>query len=224
MGDTARISERIAASLENEILAGDLTPGTRLDEQKLADHFSVSRTPVREALRILENTGLIEIRARQGAFVATLTLGKLVELFEIMSSLEGLCARLAARRATAETVTRIQKIQNDLNQMVETADADAYYARNRDFHEAIYAASANATLEEMTRNIRNRVDPYRRHQLRRRGRLKASAGEHQTILDAISAGDPDRAEELMRAHISVQGDALTDILSALPEQVRRAAR
>lgn len=224
MSDAGKISERIAASLENEILAGTLTPGTRLDEQSLAGRFGISRTPVREALRILENTGLIEIRTRQGAFVATLTLSKLVELFEIMSSLEGLCARLAARRATAETIAGIQKIQDDLNQMVETADADAYYARNRDFHEAIYGASANITLEEMTRGIRNRVDPYRRHQLRRRGRLKASAAEHQSILDAISSGDPERAEALMSDHISVQGDALTDILSALPEQVRRSAR
>jgi DNA-binding GntR family transcriptional regulator len=217
------LSADIASVLENEILSGVMAPGTRIDEQTLASRFGVSRTPVRDALRQLEASGLIDLRPRQGAFVAELTLGKLLELFEIMSSLEGLCARLAARRASAEEVAAIQHIQDDLVRLVEVGDADAYYTRNRDFHERIYAASANGTLEEMTRSIRNRVGPYRRHQLRRLGRLKASAAEHQAVLDAIAAGDPERAEFLMRDHISVQGDALADIISALPERIRRAA-
>lgn len=208
----------IATQLEQDILSGVLAAGTHLDEIPLADRFRVSRTPIRDALRQLEGSGLVELRPRQGAFVASLTMEKLIELFEIMASLEGLCARLAARRAGAQQIARMQAIEDDLVRMTATGDSDAYYLRNRDFHEQIYTAAANHSLEEMTRNIRNRVDPYRRHQLRRPGRLAESASEHQQVLDAIRTGNQDAAETLMRAHITVQGDALSDIIAALPRK------
>lgn len=201
--------------LEEEIASGKLPPGTRLEEVALAERFSVSRTPVREALMQLASTGFVEIRPRQGAVVATLSLQDMVERFEVMAHLESLCAELCARRMTAEALRDLQDLHRRCGEIIESGDSDAYYEANRCFHEAIYAGGGNHYLEEMTRTLRNRVSPYRRIQLRHPGRLRSSWEEHDAILRAIAAGDPDSARELTKSHIAIQGDTFNDLMVLL---------
>jgi len=215
-------ADELRRTLEEEIFSGQLRPGDRLDEQSLAQRFNVSRTPVREALRQLSASGLIEVRPRQGAVVAVITLPRLIEMFEVMAELEGMCARLAARRMTAEERARLQGIVREAESFAERTDLEAYYVNNRHFHDAIYSGSHNQVLEEMTRGLHNRTAPYRRHQLNRQGRVHESLAEHKEVVSAVLAGDAEAAEKAMYRHVNVQGDVFADFLSTLPTGYLRA--
>ena len=211
-----RRADRIRQSLEQDIVTGQLPPAARLDEVRLAERFQVSRTPVREALMQLSASGLVEIRPRQGATVAELGLKRMVEMFEVMAELEGLCARLAARRMSQDERAELQRLHEDTRRYLSDNDPDAYYAANLDFHEAIYAGSHNGFLAEQTRGLRQRLTPYRRIQLRRAGRLADSFAEHEAVVRALLSGDAEEAELLLRKHVTVQGGVFTDFLSTLP--------
>jgi DNA-binding GntR family transcriptional regulator len=194
--------ETLRTILEQAIIKGEYPPGTRLEEQELAERFNVSRTPVRETLRLLASSGLVEMRARQGAIVATLTIPKLIEMFQVMAELEGLCARLAARRASPQKLKELEESHAVCIKTVADNDPDAFLEANRVFHEALYAASCNQYLEEMTRALRNRVAPYRRYVTYYPGRMASSIPEHEAVLDAVRRSDGEAAHRAMRDFIS----------------------
>ncbi len=213
----APLAQDLRDRLEKEILSGQRPPGARLDESKLAQHFGVSRTPVREALRELAAADLVVLRPRQGAVVATVTVTQLLHMFEVMAELESFCATLAARRMSAEERRQLAEVHQDCQALAEQGEAHAYYDANRRFHEVIYAGSHNTFLEETTRGMRNRLSPYRRFQLHHPGRTLKSWREHQAVVDAILGGDADAAGAAMSHHVTIQGDVFTDLISALPE-------
>ncbi|MCW2236908.1 GntR family transcriptional regulator [Azospirillum canadense] len=216
-------ADQIRELIAEEITAGKLHPGVRLEEVALAERFNVSRTPVREALAQLASAGLVEMRPRQGAVVATLSLERVLEMFEVMANLESLCAELCARRMTAADQAGLMALHQRCVEVIESGDSDAYYEANRRFHEAIYAGCGNSYLEETTRSLRNRVSPYRRIQLRHPGRLRRSLEEHGAIVKAIVASDPDTAREATKRHIAVQGDTFTDFMALLRSSRREVA-
>ena len=213
---TVRRADELRQDLEAEIFAGRLAPGQRLDESKLAARFGVSRTPVREALLQLASIGLVEMRPRQGAVVAAVTIRRLLQMFEVMAELEAFCARLAARRMTPEERRVLEASHRACAEQAERGETDAYYEANRCFHEALYAGAHNRYLEDSTSALRNRLSPYRRFQLNQPGRIKRSLAEHDAVVRAVLAGDPDAAAEAMRDHVAVQGEVFTDLLAALP--------
>ncbi|MCL5776305.1 GntR family transcriptional regulator [Limibaculum sp. FT325] len=217
-----RRADLLHDKIEDLILTGDLAPGDRLDEVSLATRFGVSRTPIREALMQLAATGLIELRPRRGAVVAEVGPKRMVEMFEVMAELEAICARLAARRATPADEERIGAHHRACAAAAAASDEDAYYYENEEFHEAIDAAAHQEFLSEQTRALRRRLKPYRRLQLRSRGRVRNSFDEHEAVVRAILAHDADAAAEAMRAHIVVQGERFTDLLASL--EAPRAAR
>ncbi|SMF43959.1 DNA-binding transcriptional regulator, GntR family [Tistlia consotensis] len=222
-----RLADRVRLGLEREIVTGDLTPGTRLDETRLAERYEVSRTPVREALMQLAASGLIEMRPRQGALVAAIGTFQLAEMFEVMSELEALCARLAARRMTPAERDDLAALHEACAPYLASGDADAYYELNLRFHEAIYAGSHNAFLEQETRKIRLRVSPYRRMQLHRPGRLADSHAEHGRVVAAILAGDQELAGRLLKDHVAIQSGTFVDFLATvggLPDRRPGSAR
>ena len=206
----------LKAQLEHEIIFGQLRPGERLDELSLAARFAVSRTPVREALLQLTSMGLVEMRPRRGAVVASIGLKDLLDMFEVMAELEGMCARLAARRISDQECVDMRNIHNQSKHAVDAGDFDAYYACNVRFHETLYAASRNSYLAEQTIALRNRLAPYRRSQLHQHGRLPGSFSEHKNILKAIEERDAARVEELMKQHLSAQGGSVQDFIATLP--------
>lgn len=216
-------AEVLRAQLEQDIVTGTLRPGTRLDEMSLTTRFGVSRTPVREALRQLASIGLVELRPHRGALVATIGIRQLMEMFETMAGLEGLCAGLAARRLTVPERREIEDIHETCARIIRQGHPDAYYDANVGFHEKIYAGAHNHFLADQTRALRNRLAPYRRLQLRLHNRLNASFCEHGEILDAILRGDETQAEKLMQKHLSVQGDRFNDLIANLPEDMLRPA-
>jgi len=214
---SARRSEQLGDEIEERIATGLYRPGSRLDEQELADEFGVSRTPIREALIQLSVTGLVEIRPRRGAIVADIGAARLCEMFEVMAELEAMCGRLAARRIGPEEQTALQAAHHACEAARDADDPDEYYRRNEIFHRCIYDASHNEFLAEQATTLHRRLKPYRRLQLRVRNRMQTSYSEHQAIVDAILSGDSELAEERLRKHVTVQGERFTDLISSLTE-------
>ena len=202
---------------------GELQPGQHLDETELATRFGVSRTPIRETLIQLESMGLVVIRPRRGAIVAELGPQQLLEMFEVMSELEATCGRLAARRMTHEDQEVLLAAHEACKAAAEAQEPDDYYYRNEAFHEAIYACSHNQFLIEQTRSLYRRLRPYRRLQLRVRNRIGHSYSEHDGVVKAILAGDGERAAELLRDHVMIQGQRFSDLMASLPQLTRSAA-
>ena len=205
-------SERLRPAIEDDIVSGAMPPGTRLDEVGLAERYGVSRTPVREALRELAATGLVELRPRRGAVVAVLDAPAVAERFEVMAEIEAMAGRLAARRASEDELDALREAHEGCVRAADTADTDAYYDANERFHRLLYRASGNAFLEEEAGRLHTRLKPYRRLQLRTRHRLRASLSEHEAILAALEAGNGPAAAEALRAHVSVQGERFGDLL------------
>lgn len=216
MKPSSNRSEQIQQILESEIFDGTLAPGARLDEVELAARFAVSRTPVREALRHLSSSGLVRIRPRQPAQVVELTAAKLIEMFQVMAELEALCARLAARRASAMQIAQLDALQRRLVDLSQTDQIEAFYEVNRQFHELIYEASQNEFLAEQTRALRNRIGAYRKRVTHRPSRRADTLTEHAEVLRAIATGDDEAAARAMRGHVNLLGEKLLDFIALFP--------
>ncbi|MGE5652610.1 GntR family transcriptional regulator [Noviherbaspirillum sp. UKPF54] len=216
-------SETLRDSIEEMIAVGKLRPGEHLDETALAAEFGVSRTPIREALIQLASMGLVVTRPRRGSVVAEIPPQRLVEMFEVMAELEAMCGRLAARRMTSNEHGGLLAAHQACNQARTDNDADEYYYRNEAFHEEIYAGSHNAFLAEQAKNLHRRLRPYRRLQLRVRDRLANSFAEHEQIVNAIVEGDGEKAGELLRGHVMIQGQRFADLIASLNQLNAQAA-
>ncbi|MGQ3676046.1 GntR family transcriptional regulator [Xanthobacter sp. TB0139] len=201
-------AEQIRRVLGEDIMMGRLKPGDFLSELKIADRFNVSRTPVREAIRILAGDGLVTLRPRQRALVRGLTASEILDQFEVMAELEAACARLAARRHTPAQLTRMEQAQEECRRLASLPDPEPYYRTNVDLHEAIYEAAGNAYLRTETLRLRDRLRFLRISQGRLPGRLLNSADEHDQVIAAIGARDELGAAAAMRDHLIVQGESL----------------
>ncbi|MBP5858445.1 FCD domain-containing protein [Marivibrio halodurans] len=210
-----RAADIVREGLEQLILTGELADGAHLDEVRLATRFDVSRTPLREALQALSASGLVELIPNRGAFVRNPGIQEMVEMFEVMAELEGMCGRLAARRVSETALAEIDGAAARCEDALAQGDSDEYYRRNERFHQLLYAASGNGFLAKEALRLQKRLQPYRRMQLRVRGRMPQSMAEHREILDAIRAGDATRAERALRAHVAVQGEKFNDLLASL---------
>lgn len=200
-------AEQIHKMLATEIVRGRLPPGLPLDETEIARKFGVSRTPVREAIRQLEATGLAEARPRRGAVVAAVTKERLDEMFFLMLELEALCAREAARKMTAQERGALQRLLAAGGSLAARGKIEAYAKNNVAFHDAIYAGGHNGYLKETTLAVRKRLAPFRRAQFFADQRPEHSHDEHARVAAAIVRGDGDAAAKAMRTHITAVRDA-----------------
>jgi DNA-binding GntR family transcriptional regulator len=200
-------TEALRQQLADDITSGALEPGTPLDESELARRFGVSRTPVREAIRQLAASGLVDSRAHRGAVVALPTPRQLEDMFHAMAELEGLCAGLSALHMTAAERRALERLHDDLGDLVRHGDPLRYHEGNEAFHGAIYAGTHNGYLAEMTLMTRARVAPFRRAQFRAVNRLALSHAEHARVVQAILRGDRTGATDAMRDHIGIVRDA-----------------
>ena len=196
-------AEELRLQLADEIVRGVLPPGAPLDESDIARRFSVSRTPVREALRQLVVSGLVEARPHRGAVVARPTIERLAGMFEAMAELEAICAGLAAERMTPIERHQLEAVHEELRVLSHAGNPDRFHAVNERFHNSIYVGSQNAYIAEMTLATRVRVQPFRRAQFRNLGRLAKSHAEHDRVVVAIMRGDKAGASSAMRDHIEL---------------------
>lgn len=212
-----RLANKIMNGIEEMILDGTFANGDRLDEVTLASHFGVSRTPVREALQRLVLTGLVEQQTRRGVFVRQPGPVELLEMFEVMAELEAVCARLAASRITDSAIEDLRATNLRCQQAVEANDADRYYQENETFHKILYRQSGNAFLEQECLQLHRRLKPFRRVQLRVRGRMRQSMAEHVSIVEALALGDAEKASATLRAHVAVQGEKFHHLMATLKQ-------
>lgn len=201
--DVQTHAERLATEIADAILSGRIPPGTRLDEKSLAEQFGVSRTPVREALRQLGNSGLIDIRPHKGAAVTKVTPAKLEEMFCAMAEVEATCARLAAISMTPIERRRLDALHHSMGEMVQNSLDDRYIEANVAFHGAIYAGAHNGIIHEIALNLRRRLSPFRRAQFQKAGRLAQSHAEHGFVVRAILHADAPAAHAAMLHHVSL---------------------
>ena len=206
-------SAKIRDSLEQRIIEGELGIGKRLDEAELSKHYGVSRTPVREALQRLAESGLAEHLPRRGTFVSTPSLSELVEMFEVMAELECMAVRLATRRATSADIDALTESNEACRAAFEAGDTKRYYELNAAVHRQIYKMSGNSFLTVEAQRLHDRLRPYRRLQLRVRGRMGESMNEHDIILAAMRDGDGQQAVVTMRKHITILGERFNDLVS-----------
>jgi DNA-binding GntR family transcriptional regulator len=204
MSDTAKLSvtKRIEASLMEEIAAGELEPGVRLDEQGLAKRFDASRTPVREALTRLTAQGILVEGAKRGVFVAQYDREELAKIFEAMHEIEAACARIASQRLTLLTRTDIETAQSNCLKAAETGDRAAYLRANEKFHMAIYNATGNPYMAEIASEFRRRTGPFRAKKFQSKEDLMASAQSHQDLINDIFSEDSVAASKGMRSHMT----------------------
>lgn len=200
-------AEALAASLAAAITDGRMPPGWPLEEEKLAAAHAVSRTPVREALRLLAATGLVEQRPRRGAVVAWPEPRRLTEMFQAMAELEAVCAAFCARAMGARARKALATRHAAMGRLAADGRVAAYRAANVAFHAALYAGAGNAYLAELAETTRRRLAPFRAAQLGGAERLAASHAEHGAIVAAILAGDADGAAAATRAHLAATAGA-----------------
>ncbi len=213
--NTESLSANVVHRLEVEILKGQRRPGDRLDERQLAEQFGVSRTPVREALQRLAASGLVVSRGRQGLQVAQLSLADLLDAFSVAAELEALASAQAARRIRSEQRSRLEAAHEACSAAAKGRDVDAFYEANFEFHETISAASHNRILHDELRRLTVKISPYRRTITYQPGRMDSSIPEHGQVMDAIFRGDGAAASQVMRAHVTLLGEGLSDLLHFL---------
>ncbi len=213
----ARAADRLIEKLKEDIHSGTLRPGDQLEEASLATRFGVSRTPVREAVRSLVDSGLLEMKSRKGAIVRVLGAKELIDLFEVAAELEGMAARLAAERVTKESAKQIEAGLDMCRDAAERDDAEAYGQANLAFHKAIHLASSNARLIEQLEQISGHMNPYRSMPYNIHGRLPRSTEEHAEIMAAILENEAGRADDLMRDHMMLQGQRVPMLLQSLED-------
>ena len=215
-------SAEILRVLSQEMASGKLVPGTQLKEEVLCERFDASRTPVRDALKQLAAQGLVELRPRQGAFVVQLTLDRLAAMFETMGYLEAACAALAARRHTAEDLQDLSNAHQACMHAATEQDAESFYAANSKFHECIYRASHNPHIENLTIELRNRLEAYRREVTFHPGLMSLSIREHDAVLGAIRAMDESAASLCMRQHLYTLRTDAVSMAASLAKGYQRA--
>jgi DNA-binding GntR family transcriptional regulator len=199
LGSRAVSVERTVAQW---IFKGELTAGQKLAEQEVALRLGVSRGPVREAFRALEDLGLVQIEQNRGAFVRKIDLDEALEIHDVYSALEELAARTAARRLSGTQIAELNSLVESMDTAAEAEDLDLYYSLNLSFHQRLVEASGNRRLLSTYNRLLNELHLFRRFGLMQRGEMELSNREHRQILDQIAAGDPEGAAEAMRAHTS----------------------
>ena len=205
--------------LGTRILSNQLKPGEVLSESWVAKEFGVSRTPAREALRHLAAIGLVELRPNRRPIVAHHTLRDSMELFEMMGELEASCARFAARRRTNAALKSMRIHNEECAEAVTADDPKRYYKINEKFHECIYDACGNSLLKREVIFLRDRMRLLRSAQGSVPGRLASSYDEHCCLISAIQERDENRAADLMRGHLKVQGETLREMLIKMNSHV-----
>ena len=188
-----------------------LLPGQRLDEAELAEQLGISRTPLREALKVLSAEGLVDLRPHKGCFVTELGLRDLEEIFPIMATLEGRVAHEVASKRTPAQLKSLDALHEKLERHAAANDLDRYYETNYIFHDRMQECAGNRWLQIVIGDLRKLLKLSRHHSLRLEGRLEASLSEHRALMQALHGQDADAAERIMREHLLAQLVALREL-------------
>ena len=202
------------------ITLGELAPGDKLNEAALAERLGVSRGPVREAFRMLEEAGLLTLKKNRGVYVRQVPLDEALEIYELRAMMEAEVGALLASRASAEQIAALQTLLDSMEAAVAASDAPLYFQLNVEFHETLVSFAGNKKMSLLYRRLTRELDLFRRRNLSQQALLSSSIEEHRDVLAAIEARDPQRAAQTLRRHVlqsrertaqsQVQSDAVED--------------
>ena len=195
------LADEVCRKIADEIVLGNFTPSSKLDEVSLSERFNVSRTPIREALKQLAIMGLVEYRPNRGSVVAAMTTEQLDQMFEAIGELEATCARHAALRMTEAERSRLRDLHTQGRAAMQAGDMNRYDAVNLELHTTIIQGCHNPVLIEIAMSLRHRISPFRRTQFRNVERMGESFEEHSVIVEAILSHDVITTYREMRTHL-----------------------
>lgn len=190
------------------IVEGQLPAGSRINERELCESLGISRTPLREAVKVLAAEGLVDITPNRGAFVAEMSPSDVLEAFELMAGLESLAGELACQRVSNEELAELQSLHDDMVKCRKNKDLSGYYSRNRQIHNLIIQAARNQALRQVYETTNRRL-----HALRFRSNFDVqkwdrALAEHEAILEALKARDSSRLADLLKAHLLLKRDVV----------------
>jgi len=191
--------EQVAERLRGRILAHTLAPGSWIDEQALATEYGISRTPLREALKVLAAEGLVTMKLRRGAYVTEVSERDLAEVFHLLALLESDAAAMVATGATDTELAELQTLHEHLESTVD--DRDAFFRANEQFHIRLLQIAGNRWRLQLVNDLRKVMKLNRHHSLFKQGRLEASLAEHRQIMAALKARNAAIVQKLMQQHI-----------------------
>ncbi|HEX5802334.1 MAG TPA: GntR family transcriptional regulator [Azospira sp.] len=203
--------QEVAERLRQRIFAHELPPGTWIDEQALAVDYGISRTPLREALKVLASEGLVTLKPRRGCYVTEISERDLDEIFPLMAMLEGRCAFEATQKARADDLARLEAVHAELEKHAASGDKEGFFDANQEFHRAVQELADNRWLLQVIQDLRKVLKLTRLHSLSLEGRLQESLAEHRLIMAGFKARDPARAEKAMHDHLLSGREALAKI-------------
>jgi len=215
------LHDEAVARIRDLITEGELEPGSKISEKRLCELFGISRTPLREALKVLAKEGLLELLPNRGARVARPTPKDLADLFHVMGALEGLAGELACQNATEAARSEIRALHHEMLAHYVRRDRAAYFRANQAIHEAIIAAADNGVLSSLYGSLRGRIRPARFLANLSAERWDEAVREHGDILEALERRDGVRLRELLSQHLEHKHRAL---LAAAAEEKVAAER
>jgi DNA-binding GntR family transcriptional regulator len=202
------LHEEIANNLKELIMSGELQEGDKIKEDELCSSMGISKTPLREALRVLSVEGLIKLVPNRGSFVSTPTFEEIREMFDVMSVLEGICARAAVKKMSAKDLATLEKLHDKLEKNFKRRAQREYIRINNQFHAFVQELAGNRTLNQIVNGLRQKILLYRYQSLNLPERFEQSIQEHRDLIKAFRKKDSKKVETLMRRHLKKQCDAL----------------
>ena len=198
---TSSLTSVVQSELERMILSGELAPGAKLTEVALAARLGVSRGPLREAFRMLEEAGLVRTEKNRGVFVRDIPLVEAIEIFDLRAAMDELVGRRLAEHITAAQLKEVRGLVEQMEHAVKAKDAYQYHLLNLRFHDRLVELAGNSKLTHIYRKLIKELSLFRRLNLADGWLLPISAGEHRQIVKAIASGDPDAAGRAMFDHV-----------------------
>ena len=199
--------EEVAELLRERIFSRELAPGSWIDELKLAEAYGISRTPLREALKVLATEGLVTMKVRRGAYVTEVSSSDLADVYHLLSLLESDAAGVVATKATDAELAELKKLHKELEAAAKPgkagkANTDQFFSLNEQFHMRLLAIANNRWRDQMVADLRKVMKLNRHNSLLKTGRIAESLAEHQAIMDALLARDAARTQLRMREHFA----------------------
>ncbi|KQT13135.1 GntR family transcriptional regulator [Ramlibacter sp. Leaf400] len=222
----AALHEQVAQRLRQMLVENRIPPGAKLNERELCAALNVSRTPLREAIKMLAAEGLVELVPNRGAIALALTEHDVANTFEVMAGLEALSGELAARRVTDEELAEIRALHFEMMAAYTRRDLSAYYSLNSRIHRAINAAAKNPVLTTTYNQVNARLQALRFRSNQDGAKWKHAVGEHEKMIEALSERDPAAMRDVLLAHLTHKRDAVLELLredvtAKTPSKARR---
>jgi DNA-binding GntR family transcriptional regulator len=214
----AALHEQVAQRLRQMLVEGRIAPGAKLNERELSELLNVSRTPLREAIKMLAAEGLVELLPHRGAIAVSLGEADILNTFEVMAGLEGMTGELAAQRITPAELAEIQAMQFEMMATYTRRDLSAYYQLNARIHAAISAAAKNPVLSQVYQQVNARLQALRFRSNQDGEKWKRAVKEHEKMIEALAAHDGAAMREVLQAHLRNKRDV---VLEQLREEAKK---